>query len=74
MVITTMTRTRPAAADLPVDKDRATLQVCIRLMVHRWVPHLQHASTMRTRFFGASRIFRTASARSGQSSRRCKTR
>ena len=74
MSITTMTRTRPAAADSPVDKDHTTLQVCIRPMVHRCVPHPQHASTTRTRSFGASRTFRTASAHLVHSSMRCRTR
>ena len=36
-------------------------QVCIHLMVHRCVPHRQHASTSRTRFSEASLIYQTAS-------------
>ena len=43
-----MTFIRPAVVDSPEVKDRTTPQVCIRLMIHRWVPHRQHVSTMRT--------------------------
>ena len=48
-------------------------QVCIRLMVHRWVPRHQHASTTRTQFCGASPTSRARLLPLAHSSSRCRT-
>ena len=48
-------------------------QVCIRLMVHRWVLRHQHTSTMRTRSCGASLTSRARSPPLAHNSSRCRT-